>query len=204
MPECLWVVGFSATSFKSTESIEMDYLQEIGVKVHDCCLEPTFHTDNLELADSFDHFFQTTVNISKLVFANSRDIASIRMLSQKYNCGDVMVDCRDPELIRNMGHRVFVYHPKHENIFRGTDFHSGANNGIDLLIATTLTTTRMFVQSCGRVGRAGDPCSRYQLKRVPALNPSEDGVLLGKLKKKMAELSTNSSMPKLKAVQVSR
>ena len=47
-------------------------------------------------------------------------------------------------------------------LMRGVDYHAPGGVGIDLLVATDFPSTRAYQQGLGRVGRYGEPCSRFK------------------------------------------
>ena len=52
------------------------------------------------------------------------------------------------------------------DLLRGFDYHSTQKDGIALLVARSLPSSREVRQALGRVGRNGQLCSRYMLSSL--------------------------------------
>ena len=80
-----------------------------------------------------------------------------------------IVDCEDIEAIRHIKSNECLIVSK-EELMRGVDYRTlPKKEGIDLLIARPFSNKRAYVQGKGRVGRNGEPCSRFQLKGLQEL-----------------------------------
>ena len=73
---------------------------------------------------------------------------------------EVISNTEDMKIIRAVGTRCLIV--SKEKYMRGVDYRS--IYGIDLMIAKQLSNKRAYEQALGRVGRYGEPCSRYMVE----------------------------------------
>ena len=95
------------------------------------------------------------------------------------------INCKEIKTLRALTKRQLLIISDLE-LVRGVDYRSGDGLGIDLLIAHSLPTTRELKQLLGRVGRYGEPCSRYHvnsLSKETLVNDEDETQMLGNIRR---------------------
>ena len=114
-----------------------------------------------------DAFVTKNPKRAKLIFAKESQRTLLKKLAEQHDLTPIE-DCEDLDIIRHLTKKHMLVVTK-EILMRGVDYR--AEDGIDLLIATTATTKRSYLQCLGRVGRGGDPAGRYILKDIERFQP---------------------------------
>ena len=98
---------------------------------------------------------------------------------------DSKINCKEIKTLRALKkQQLFIITDL--SLVRGVDYRSADGLGIDLLIAHSLPTTRELKQLLGRIGRYGEPCSRYHvnsLSKETLVNKQDESQMLGNIRR---------------------
>ena len=116
-------------------------------------------------------FFTDREPRAKIVYCEKGTEEKVAELARKYPNVKVILDdfdldiktnCEEIETLRALKpQQVLII--SDIKLVRGVDYRSVDGAGIDLLIAFALPTSRELKQLKGRVGRYGEPCSRFHV-----------------------------------------
>jgi len=157
-------IGLTASSWAT--GMEHLELLEKGFHTVDPKISNTVNEHGVEECELVE-FFQKHPGRAKLIFAKEEAADVYKELAKEHDL-TYIENCQDLEIIRNLtGKDMLVV--TEEILMRGVDYR--AQHGIDLLIATTTSTKRSFLQCLGRVGRGTDEAGRYILKNTAKFRP---------------------------------
>ena len=101
-------------------------------------------------------FLDAKLGRGKLIYVDENQVENLEKLAIEKGL-KVITNTEDMNIIRAVGTRCLIV--SKEEYMRGVDYRS--TYGIDLMIAKQLSNKRAYEQALGRVGRYGEPCSRY-------------------------------------------
>ena len=137
-------------------------------------------------------FFTDTGSRAKIVYCEPGRERKVADLALEFPNAKVIPDCLNLDIHINCKEIKTLRALKEQQLFiisdlqlvRGVDYRSVDELGIDLLIAYPLPTTRELKQLKGRVGRYGEPCSRFHVESLTQetlVNKSNERTILGNI-----------------------
>ena len=120
----------------------------------------SFHVDDGHVQSMYmTRFLEAGLGRGKLIYVDENQREDLEKLAKAKNI-NVVSNTDDINIIRAVGTRCLIV--SKEEYMRGVDYRS--TYGIDLMIAKQLSNKRAYEQALGRVGRYGEPCSRYMIE----------------------------------------
>ena len=119
----------------------------------------SFHVDDGHVQSiSMARFLDAKLGRGKLIYVDEQQVKTLA--KQAIDKGlKVKINTDDMRIIRAVGTQCLIV--SKEEYMRGVDYRS--SYGIDLMLAKQLSNKRAYEQALGRVGRYGEPCSRYMV-----------------------------------------
>ena len=162
IPKNKGIIGLTATTFRNEEGTEAKYLKKHEFALLKSGIPDTTEEKSPE-AITMEEFFSGTGNRAKIVYCKKGTEDDV-VECANFNL-DIQINCKTIKTLRALKEQQLFIITELE-LVRGVDYRSVDGGGINLLIAHSLPTTRELKQLLGRVGRYGEPCSRYYVNSL--------------------------------------